>query len=88
MKNETLLTVTQAAKRKGISRTTIYNAIADGRLPAQMVLGRTAIRERDLMKSGLGDAKRGRAAGKPISSAHKKAIGAAQKKRWQLRRNA
>ena len=82
MKNDTLLTVTQAAKRKGVSRPTIYKAIADRRLPAQQVLGRTAVKEADLMATDLGQAKRGRPAGQTMSAKHKAAIAKSQKRRW------
>jgi excisionase family DNA binding protein len=42
-----LLTVEQAAERRGVAPTTIYKAVADGRLPAQRLFGRVLIRIAD-----------------------------------------
>lgn len=81
MKTDTLLTVSQAARLKGVTRTTIYNAIASKRLRTVQALGRTAIQESDLKASDIGQGKSGRPAGKPLSAAHRVALKAAHKKR-------
>jgi excisionase family DNA binding protein len=45
-----LITVSEAAVRKGVSRWAIYKAIADGRLRSQKELGKVALREKDVDK--------------------------------------
>jgi excisionase family DNA binding protein len=47
MGNE-LLTPQEAARIKGVSVTTIYRAINEGRLPSQRVLGRLAVSPADV----------------------------------------
>jgi excisionase family DNA binding protein len=83
MKKETLLTVSQAARKKGVTRTTIYNAIASKRLKAFEVLGRTAIKESELMASDVGAGKSGPPPGKPLSAKHRAAL----RKAYQQRRS-
>ncbi len=82
MAKELFLTVSQAAKSQGVSRTTIYKAIETGLLPSHEVLGRTAVREKDLKAANLGKRKRGRASGQVLSESHKAAITKGQKRRW------
>lgn len=82
MAKELFLTVSQAAKSKGVSRTTVYKAIGTGLLPSYEVLGRTAVRETDLRAADLGKRKRGRASGQALSEGHKAAITKGQKQRW------
>lgn len=81
MKKDTLLTVSQAARVKGVTRTTIYNAIAAKRLRTTQVLGRIAIKESDLKASDVGEGKSGRPPGKPLSAQHRAALKAAYRKR-------
>ncbi len=46
---EEYMTIAEAARRKGVSRTAIYDAIRKGRLPAKRVAGGTTIiSQRDL----------------------------------------
>jgi len=42
------MTVDEAAARLGCSSATIWRRIADGRLPAYRLLGRTVVREEDV----------------------------------------
>jgi excisionase family DNA binding protein len=81
MRKDTLLTVSQAARKKGVTRTTIYNAIANKRLRAFEVLGRTAVKESDLMASDLGQGKSGPPAGRPLSAKHRDALRKAHRQR-------
>lgn len=81
MKKDILLTVSQAARKKGVTRTTIYNAIAGKRLASVQVLGRTAIKESDLMASDLGQGKSGPPPGKPLSAKHRAALRKAHEQR-------
>ena len=78
-----LLTVTQAAKLKGVSRTAIYTAIAQKRLRHTYSLERLVVREADIL---AWDAKRGRPVGKPMNEEHKARISVAQKQRWARRK--
>jgi excisionase family DNA binding protein len=42
------ITVTEAAALKGVSRSAIYLAVQDGRIPHTMMLGRIALKEKDV----------------------------------------
>jgi excisionase family DNA binding protein len=44
---EDLLTPQEVATLKGVAKTTVYNAIEDGRLPARKILKRVGIRQAD-----------------------------------------
>ena len=85
-----LLTPTQAAQRKGVSRPTIYSAIADGRLPGVRVLGRLALRESDVVAwepinyAGRPGAKGrgGRPRGTPATPETRVRLAEAQRRRW------
>jgi excisionase family DNA binding protein len=83
MSTNTLLSISEAARRKGVSRQTISKYIAQGRLRSRLVLGRPAVREGELMALRIGESKGGRPAGQALSSRHKTSISEAQKKRWQ-----
>ena len=77
-----LITVAEAAQLKGVSRATIYNAIADGRLKSQNVLGHIALSPRDVERWHP-QTKKGWPAGKRVSEEAKKKISDSQKKRWR-----
>lgn len=77
--NEKLLTVSQAAALKKVSRSAIYKAIAEARLSHQVVLGHTALREADV----LAWAPVGRVKGVPRSEEVKTKISQGQKNRWK-----
>lgn len=76
-----ILTPAQAAKLKGVSRTAIYNALADGRLQGVRVLGRIGI-ARSALKAWQPQARVGRPQGRPMTEKQKSTIAEAQKKRW------
>ena len=84
----TLLTVSQAAKLRGVSRAAVYLAIAQKRLRHSHTLGHLVVREADVIAwGGVAGAKRGRPKGNPLSPEHKARIAEAQKKRWAKRKN-
>ena len=78
---DTFLTPDQAALAKGVSRTAIYSAIAEGRLPSQRILNRLAIRKTDL-ESWIPAPHSGRPKGIPVSDKARSRMGEAQKRRW------
>jgi len=83
--DEKLLTAAQAAQLRGVTRSAVYKAIAQGRLPHQQVLGHMALREADVLAwtphSGAGWRK-----GTPMATEAKARISAGQKRRWEQRR--
>ncbi|HEX8237758.1 MAG TPA: helix-turn-helix domain-containing protein [Abditibacteriaceae bacterium] len=80
-----IVTPAQAAKIKGVSRTAIYNALADGRLQGVRVLGRIGV-DRSALKAWQPQARVGRPQGKPMNEEQKATIAKAQKKRWAQRK--
>lgn len=83
-----LITVSQAAQLKGVSRAAVYGAIARGRLPHQRILGHLALRESDVVAWVPLGVKTGRPTGTPMSSEAKARISEAQKQRWAKRKQA
>lgn len=84
MEND-LLTPHKAAKLKGVSRTAIYSAIAEGRLKHIRILGRIAIKREHLLAwTPLPYA--GRRKGTPMSDEAKSHISEGQKRRWAERK--
>ena len=77
-KKQKLLTPDEAAKLKGLSRTAIYSAIAEGRLAHTRVLGRLALREADVL---AWHSHRGRPKGVRISDEVRARMSKAQKRR-------
>ena len=84
--NHTLLTVSQAAKLKGLSRGAIYAAISRKSLPARLVLGHLAVREADLLAWDASKSKGGRPQGKLMSAEAKAKLSESQKRRWAQRK--
>ena len=84
---EKLLTAAEAAQLKGVTRTAIYKAIAQDRLPYQRVLGRIALKEADVLKWVATGSKPGRQRGVPMTDDEKARISATQKQRWAERKN-
>ncbi len=86
-----LLTVAEAAKFKGVSRSAVYAAIADGRLPHVLILGHMGVKESDVHTwepvkyAGRPGRKGGRPAGISVSAETKEQISKSQKKRWAQR---
>lgn len=79
-----LLTVSEVARRKGVSRSAVYKALSQGRLRGQRVLDKLGVdaAEADCWvphQSG------GRRKGTPMSEEGKARISAGQKQRWARR---
>lgn len=85
MMYEDLLTIADAARRKGVSRSAVYKAIAQGQLAAQKVLGKMAARGADV-EAWHPRERKGRRKGTPMSDAAKRRISEAQKRRWAKKR--
>lgn len=87
-----LLTVAEAAKLKGVSRSAIYNAITDGRLPHVRVLGHLGVKELDVRVwepvkyAGRPGKKGGRPKGIPVSAETKEQISQSLKSGWARRK--
>ena len=87
-----LLTVAEAAKLKGVSRSAVYGAIADGRLPHVLILGHMGVKESDVrawepVKYAARPGKKGgRPKGIPVSAETKEQIAQSQKQRWASKR--
>ncbi|MBV9467681.1 MAG: helix-turn-helix domain-containing protein [Abitibacteriaceae bacterium] len=87
-----LLTPQEAATLKGVTRSAIYKAIAEGRLPHTRILGRVAIREDDVQVwepikyRGRPGRSGGREPGTRLSDETKARISEAQKHRWTQRK--
>ncbi len=84
---DTVLTADEVAALKGVTRSAVYAAIADGRLPHVRILGRLAIREGDA-RSWNPIRSPGRPKGIPMSLDAKKRISVTQKQRWKGRKRA
>ena len=80
-----LLTPAEAAQLKHVSRAAIYAAIAEGRLPHQRVLGRLAVREKDVL-AWTPAPNSGRRKGTAMSQEAKARISQSQKRRWERRK--
>jgi excisionase family DNA binding protein len=79
-----LITVAEAAQLKGVTRSVLYKAIERGDLKVQLVLGRKALRRRDVL--AWEPRRAGRRRGIPTSEEAKGKISASQKARWQKRK--
>lgn len=76
------LTVAEAAKLKGVSRNTIYNAIESKKLTSQLLLGRAVVKRSQVLAwQPVIGWQRG-----PLSSEHKRNIVAGAKRRWAEKR--
>ena len=80
-----LLTPVEVARMKGLSRTVVYRAMSEGKLPFIHILGRRAIVESDAQQWQPPGKITGRPKGIPVSEETKARISAGQKKRWQQR---
>lgn len=83
-----LLTVSEAAELKGVSRAALYGAISRNRLPHTRVLGHIALRKSDVLAWIAAGNKGGRPKGVPMSEQHRASLSQAQKQRWQQRKKA
>lgn len=80
-----LLTVSEAAELKGVTRAAIYTAISEGRLRHQKVLGRLAVREADIL-AWTPAYHVGRRKGVKLSAEAKAKISEKQKRIWAERK--
>jgi predicted DNA-binding transcriptional regulator AlpA len=80
-----MLTVSQAAKTKKLTRSAIYAAIADGRLPRRELLGRLVILQKDLER-WTPQPNKGRPKGSAMSEKARQRISLGQSRRWSIRR--
>lgn len=81
----TYVSVQEAANLKGVSRTTVYKAIAQGLLSAETVMGKTGLRRKDV-EGWQPERKTGRRKGTVLSQEVKKRISLGQKQRWEQRK--
>jgi hypothetical protein len=83
-----LLTVTEVARLKGLSRTAVYNAMNRGALPYTNLLGKRAVKASDAKKWRPTGKKTGRPKGIAVSSETKRKISEGQKERWRRTRSS
>ena len=81
---ENLMTVSQAAQMKGVTRSVIYKAIQRGDLRVEIVLGRQAVYREEIRT--WEPRKAGRHRGTPASEEVKTRISETQKIRWRKRK--
>jgi excisionase family DNA binding protein len=81
-----LLSVSEAARLKGVTRSAVYSAVARGVLPHQIVLGHIALRESDVKAWIAARVTAGRPAGTRLSKAAKERISQANKNHWARRK--
>lgn len=81
-----LITVAEAAQLKEVTRSAVYAAIRDERLPHRIVLGRLAVSETDVA-AWTPTPRAGRRKGTHLSEEAKARISQSQKRRW-AKRNA
>jgi predicted DNA-binding transcriptional regulator AlpA len=81
-----LLTVSEAAQRKGVSAKAIYAAIARKRLPRRYSKGNLVVRESDLVAWEASKSAGGRPKGKPMSAESRRRLSQSLKRRWEQRR--
>jgi excisionase family DNA binding protein len=78
-------TVSEMAKLKNVARSTIYLAMAEGRLPHRRILGRLVITKSDA-RSWKPVPHAGRRKGTPVSAEIRSRISETQKQRWARRK--
>jgi excisionase family DNA binding protein len=76
------LTISQAARLKKVSRSALYDAIQQERLPSIRILGRAVVSRADLL---AWTPRRGRPPG-PLSEQHKSRLSQAMTRRWAERK--
>jgi excisionase family DNA binding protein len=87
-----LITVAEAARLKGVTRTAVYTAIKEGRLSHTRILGHIGLREADVSAwkpreyAGRPGTKSGRPSGTPVSAETRDRISESQKRRWMQRK--
>jgi excisionase family DNA binding protein len=84
---DALLSVSQAAVLKGVSRSAVYAAIERGTLPHERVLGHIGVRESNVAAWTPVGHKAGRPKGKPMNEDARARISESQKRRWAQRKS-
>lgn len=82
---EKLLTISAVARIKGVSRTTVYNAIASGRLTNLNSEGPPVLREIEV-NAWVPERAGGARNVSPMSKAAKERLSESQKRRWEKRK--
>jgi excisionase family DNA binding protein len=82
-----LISVAEAAALKNVSHSVVYKAIADGRLSGQKVVGKLALRERDVEK-WQPEPSPGRRKGSQLSPETKARISESQRMQWVIRKTS
>ncbi len=82
---DTIMTADEVARLKGVTRSAVYAAIAERRLPHVRILGRLAVRESDA-RSWQPVRSPGRPEGIPMSADARKRISSSQRRRWRERK--
>lgn len=83
-----ILDIETAAALAGVSRQSVYAAIARKALPRRYSQGTLVVREADLIEWRAAKTKRGRPKGRKQSNESKAKIAEAQKKRWATRKSS
>jgi excisionase family DNA binding protein len=83
--DEELLSVSQAAQIKKVSRNAIYKAVNEGRLASMLIVGRLVLRKTDV-EAWTPRARTGRRKGTATSEVAKAKISQSQRLRWQKRK--
>lgn len=81
------ITPDEAARLKGVRRTTIYSAISEGRLPSTRILKRLALKKSDVL-AWTPTPHAGRPKGIAVSDLARQRMSEAQKRRWQRQRDS
>lgn len=81
-----LLSVSEAARLRGVTRAAVYSAVARGVLPHQRMLGHIALKETDVKAWIAANVTAGRPAGTRLSKAAKERISQANKANWARRK--
>ena len=83
--NDDYLSVPQVAQLKGVSRSAVYKAVQEARLPSVRLVGRPAIKRSDAV-AWVPGTRTGRRQGRPVTEETKAKIAASQRNRWQKRK--
>ena len=83
--SQELISVSEAATLKSVTRSAIYTAIREGRLPHVRVVGHYALHKADVL-AWTPQPSKGRQKGVPLKPETKARISASQKQRWAKRK--
>ncbi len=83
--DDQLLSVSQVAQLKGVSRNAVYKAVSEKRLPSQQIVGHIALRAADVEAWNPRE-RTGRREGVKVTEETKQRIAESQRLRWQKRK--